>query len=99
MSEVSTVLRDAKARSSSMTALSLAAASTASGASERIAPGMARSHMASRLGWPTISSICTTSSPEGPTWRLTKSAISVSDDVSVVTGTSWSIDIGTPGRC
>ena len=39
MSEVSTVLREANPRSSSMTALSLAAASIRSGDSDRMAPG------------------------------------------------------------
>ncbi len=50
MSEVSTELREANPRSSSMTALSLAAASIRSGDCDRMAPGMARSHMASRRG-------------------------------------------------
>ena len=82
MSEVRTELREANPRSSSMTALSLAAASMRRGDSDRMAPGMARSHIASRLGWPTTSSMWRTSSPAGPTWRLTKSAITVSVDVS-----------------
>ena len=106
MSEVSTVLREANARSSSMTALSLAAASTRRGDSERIAPGMARSHIASRLGCPMTESICSVSVASGPTWRLTKSDMDPADGCSPrlgpVTGAAevlaerWSIDMRAP---